>query len=1343
MSAALRPFVPDQLVRMLEEHPSAMPIAAASYDDAVVLFADIAGFTPMSQALAASGKYGAEELNRILNDYFGAMIEKITYYGGSVAKFTGDALTALFAYDRSTRTATARQAVRCALDMQAAMSAFQALGTRAGDFGLAMRVGLADGRVLSTIVGDPAVRLQYVIAGKVLDRAAAAERMAATGEVLVDDWLLDGLDDIEIVGHRGRARVAARLRRPISLAPSLRPRPDDRAATDRLEPFLHPAVAERLRAGRRGLVNEHRKVTVAFVGFPDFDEGDPGATAALQAYLTAVIQTVDQYGGNLDQVDVGDKGSVLMICFGAPVSHEDDEQRAIECCLTLLGLPGGPFRAGVATDFVYCGLVGSGVRRAYTTVGDSVNLAARLLQAAQPGQLLVDRHTHDRVANTTVSDRLEQITVKGRDGPITVWAVKAARERPGLRLLEPTSVAPLVGRAEETRTIRSLVQDVRQGRGHVLGLVGEPGIGKSRLASEAVDLAELHGFAVYGGACRSFGATTGYLVWRSIWQGLFGIDDTLPVAEQQAQLMERLVASGLDSGQRAPLLGPMLNLPMPDSELTASLDPQARAELLQSLLLEYLRRQAAAGPLLLVLEDCHWIDAASLNLLEFLARNLVELSVLMVVVARTHVATITSPLASLRRLARFTEVQVGDLPASDAVELARQRLQHRYGSPRELSDAVVHRVAEHANGNPFYIEELVGFLHARGVDPSDASAFAGLELPDSLQRLVLARLDQLTETEKATLKIASVIGRVFRGRWLWGSYPEVGNAEAVTVALEHLDALGLTPLRSTLPEPEYGFKHAIIQEVAYDSLAFSTRESLHERVAAFVEQAYADRLDQYMDVLAYHYGRTDNGEKQRVWFRAAADRAKAAFANEAAVDYYQRLLPLLPEDRTAEVLVQLGTVWHLIGRWTEAEQAYHQAMKLALRAREHAVVAASRRQLGMLVMFTKSYPEAIGWLEQAAAEFERLGDPRGLAMSLDRLAFAHIQQGAPSRALAASERHLAIATAADDLAGVGAAYHNLGLIHWDSGAQAEALAFFERALDALAKAGDQRGLISATNDLGGLHMERGDQDTAFRHLRDALSLAEGIGDRWMSNACINNLGELYRERGDYAWATRCYGYAIRIALELGDTRLVTIPLANLGIIDSALGKDEAAERLLARAIDLARTLDDSLSLCEYLHHQAELCARQGHLEEAERTNQETLSLAARTTMQLPATLLSIRLQVARGRLNKHAAIEQLGALRDSSPDAASQASTLRAIWQLDPTHEAARKAAAAHYRSLYEQSPAVGYRDAYEELTGVTLPPAPALPPLPGPVSREAPDVEVLLGRLDLVASQREPSAVG
>jgi predicted ATPase len=243
------------------------------------------------------------------------------------------------------------------------------------------------------------------------------------------------------------------------------------------------------------------------------------------------------------------------------------------------------------------------------------------------------------------------------------------------------------------------------------------------------------------------------------------------------------------------------------------------------------------------------------------------------------------------------------------------------------------------SGNPFHVEQLVAFLHARGVDLSDPGRFADLEFPDSLHRLVVARLDQLSEGEKA----ASVIGRVFRARWLWGSYPEVGSPQEVARHLEHLDALGLTPLRATVPEAEYGFKHAIIQEVAYDSLAFGMRQTLHEAVGAFIERAYADRLDQYMDVLAYHYGRTRNEDKQRIWFRAAGDAAKAGYANEAAVEHFERLLPLLAPDETGEVLLELGAVWHLVGRWTDAERAYRQAMEVAGRHDDRPLEAASKR----------------------------------------------------------------------------------------------------------------------------------------------------------------------------------------------------------------------------------------------------------------------------------------------------------------------------------------------------------------------------------------------------------------
>ena len=203
---------------------------------------------------------------------------------------------------------------------------------------------------------------------------------------------------------------------------------------------------------------------------------------------------------------------------------------------------------------------------------------------------------------------------------------------------------------------------------------------------------------------------------------------------------------------------------------------------------------------------------------------------------------------------------------------------------------LVEQVTTKAQGNPFYIEELINFMHDRGLNPHDPAAFQMLELPDSLYSLVMSRIDQLREDEKTTLKVASVIGRLFKARWLWESYPQLGAPELVKGYLKTLSSLDLTPLDRPEPELEYFFKHNITQAVAYDSLAFATREQLHEGVGQFIERAYADRLSQYVDILAHHYGHSRNVAKQRHYFRQAGDAAKAAYANEAAIDYYQRFI---------------------------------------------------------------------------------------------------------------------------------------------------------------------------------------------------------------------------------------------------------------------------------------------------------------------------------------------------------------------------------------------------------------------------------------------------------------------
>jgi class 3 adenylate cyclase/tetratricopeptide (TPR) repeat protein len=1332
-SAAWRSFVPDDVIRTLLRNPHETPLANSEYTDAVVLFIDVAGFTPMSEALTNSGSYGTEELTRILNGWLDTMASLVSLYGGAVAEFAGDALTAVFWPGAETRRPTERRAVGCALSMQAEMARFQAVNTRAGTFDLAMKAGLGAGPLLVSIMGDPAIRLGYVLAGPALDRAARAEQHARRGEVVVDHRLLQGGLDAEVLERRGPWSVVRRLHGSVS---PVGPAPVDSVDEDtarRLAPFLHPAIAERLRSGRREFVNEHRKVTVAFVGVPQLAMDDPGSAAALQRFLAAAVRVIDRYGGHLRQVATADKGSLLVACFGAPVSHEDDEERAVRCCLELLRLPGGPFRAGVTTGFVYCGEVGSNSRREYSVIGDSVNLASRIMQAANPGQLLIDRPTHKRVRHTTVYDELAPIRVKGKSGPIDVWTVHAVRDRPGGSPATSAIPQALVGRDGEVARTRALMARARAGEGQVVCLAGEAGIGKSRLGAEVVRMAEALGFAVHTGACRSHGTTTSYLVWRSVWSDLLELDTSLPIAEQAAQLTRRIALLDGGSGQRAPLLGPVVNLPMTDSELTASLDPQSRDELLRSLLLECLRSRTATAPLLLVLDDCHWIDPASYGLLEFLGQHVIDQPVLILAIARRTVGD-PSPLASLSQLPRFTELRLGELAGTDAERLVELRLRQRYGADTVAAPEVVRRLTDRGEGNPFYLEELVSYLHDRDIDPRDPRALATLELPEGLQRLVMARIDRLGEGERATIKVASVIGRRSRARWISESYPPAGTPEEVEDHLQRLDELDLMPLRTAPPEPEYQFKHAITQEVAYQSLTFQLREALHERVGLFIERTYPDRLAQYVDMLAYHYGRTRRVDKQQIWFRAAGDAAKAAFANEAAVGYYDRLLPLQPEEQAGEVLVELGAIWHLTGKWTEAEQAYRRAMELASRTGRRDVLATSQRDLGDLFMYTQSYAEAVSWLSRAADEFERLGDRQGLSRTLGRITFALYQQGSYDEALVMAERHLAMATEVGDLAGVSSALNHTGLVRLHSGQTAAAMTLLQEALETAKTAGDRRGLLYAAGNLGLVHLGRGDHIQAVSYCREALAVAQEMGERQTAGVYIGNMGDVYRQQGDWAQATTCFVHALWIAVQLQDWTNVADQVANLAATAAAQGDHRQAERLYVRAIGLARLLDAPYFLCGWLHQLAKLRTEQGRVEEAYGLNREALDVADRSNereVQGPAFLLSLRLQVELGRLDADAATRRLRALEESWVEPQEKALLLDAIWQLDPTLEATREAAADLYRTLYEHAPSIRYREAYARLTGATLPPGPPLPPLPDILKEDVGSLDELLRQVD------------
>ncbi|HEY6596722.1 MAG TPA: tetratricopeptide repeat protein [Asanoa sp.] len=1336
LASTWRSYLPEHVMRLLLSSEGASDPPRTQRIDAVILYADVVGFTAMAEALAGSGSYGTEQLTRVINRWFAVTADAISRSGGSVVDFAGDALVGMFGYDSASYPAVARRAVRCAQQIRAATASIAPLSSPAGTHSLTIRVGLAGGPVQVMLLGDPKIRLQHLVAGSALDRAVDALHVAQQDQVVVSSQLRDAAGLAAAQERDGWEVVGSRLLRAPEPEPSTQAAPSGPDLERLLTPFLHPAIRTRLRSGRDELVSEHRKVTTAFVRLPDLSDDDPRTVDALQRWLAAGVVVIDRYRGHLRHLMADDKGTVLVAVFGAPVSHEDDEERAIRCCLELLALPGGPYRAGVSTGPVYCGEVGSTVRREYAVVGDAVNLAARLMQAADAGQLLIDPATRERVRDIVVADRLAALTVKGKARPVQVWAVRGAREPASPPPPSSVAAARLVDRDHELRTFRAIATRVRSGRGHLVWLRGEAGIGKSRLAAQIGQITRASGFTAYGGSCRSHGTSTSYLVWRSIWRELLELDPALPIAAQREELTRRI--SRYDgTGQRAPVLAPVVNLPMPDTDLTAQLDPAGRDELLRSTVLACLRDRAAAGPLALLLEDCHWIDPASLALLDHICRHIADLPVLLVATSREPVS---SRLATLDHL---VEVPLAQLPSADTDRLATLRLRERYGQDAVIAPGLTREIADQAGGNPFYVEELVSYLHGKGGDPSDPHALAELQVPDSLQRLVMARIDQLTDDEKATIKVASVMGRRFQPPWITSVYPAAGTAHQVAHQLRRLDELDLTSQVAADPDPEYEFKHPITQEAAYQSITYDTRAALHERMGQLVEETFADRLSQYIDVLAHHYGRTARVDKQRIWFRAAGDHAKAMFANEAAIDYYGRLLPLVSEADRAELDVEIGSVYHHLGLWSKAEGHYRRAARAAEATGRRDILAASQRQLGDLFMYTNSYAESVSWLERAAGEFVKLGDRRGLSRTMDRITFALFRQGAYGEALAAARRHLALASEAGDLAGMSIALNHVGLVHLNTGHLEEALDHLRRALDTAQRAGDRNCTLHAASNLGWAYLRGGDHGQAIGSYRRALAVARDIGARHTANVIVGNMGEVYREQGDYARARACAMHSLRVAIDIGDGSSVADQVANLGAIAAAEGRSEDAGRLLGRAVELARDLDAPYFLCEWLHRLARLHLASGRPEAAERLNSEALAIAdehSERDTQVSAYLLSVRLRVALGRTDARTEIEQLRETAGAWTEPHEVAAMLDTMWQLDPGNEDARTGAAQTYLTLYERAPSVEYRNAYQRLTGVRLPHGPPLPALPVWIAADDSDVDALLQRVDRTLRRVEPA---
>lgn len=1076
-----------------------------------------------------------------------AIIDDLAAHGGEVLYFSGDAITCWLDGDIGSH------AIRCALDMQKTMRAVGDIELGDRRISLSIKIAVAVGEARRFAVGDPDVQRIDLLTGRLIDRLAEAEGVAERGDVIADGSVLASLGDALVCsGFRvdpdtdRSYGVVERLDAPVA---EIERTPLASLSLDAARPWLLPDVFDRLVVGGGTFLGELRTAFPIFVRFGGFDfDNDPLVADRVDAFVQAAQRVFDEFDGTLLGITVGDKGAYLVAVVGALRSHEDDAHRSVAAAMALRDLEistdAVDLQVGVSVGQVYCGAYGHTDRRTFSVLGDPMNVAARLMMKASPGEVYVLGDVADAVEDRFAWTDAAALELKGKLEPVIARVPVVAR--PGETRRIRRYDLPMVGRNRELAIGLEHLTAVRTGERRVLSVSGDAGMGKSRLVAELLRLADRVETPVQYGQAESLGRTTSYVVWRGVWRQLFGLDDEASDSEQARSVYRVLHSISPVMAQRTPLLGNVLGIEIEDNEFVAHFDAKLRRTSLENLLADLLAAKALDGPLIVVLEDLQWIDPPSVDLLRHLVRATGGLPVLFLLSYRIEDQDPVPP--EVAELDGFERIVLDELDRHGMSSVVNTKVNQVFGDDVEPSEALVELVLDRAQGNPFYAEEIVNFVRRQGLDPSDATSVDRIALPDSLNAIVLGRIDGLDERPRQAVKVASIVGRQFEAALVGAVHDALGDGAELVGHLE-------TARRSDLVVPEtedlagWLFRHAITRDVAYESLPFSIRRQMHERIGdAIVEMEGTGVM---LDLLAHHYWHADNVDKQRQYLRLAGDAARAAYANEAAIEHYRRLAQVVADRERAEALLDLAGVHELTGDWQAA-------MSVATEARG---LAASHRA-----------EDLEGWCNVALAESER-------------------KQGRYDAAVELLEQARNTFEGIADDAGIARVFHLLGTVAAQHGELTVARGHYEQSRVIRERLVDVQGLAGLLSNLGVVAEYEGEYDESIRHHRRALDLREQSGDRWAIAVSQTNLGTIAIHQERYAEARQWFEEAMRLNREVGDAWMVAIAHNNLGNAERGLGNNGTARRHYFISLAAYRNYGDKWALAFLFEDIAMLAAQ--------------------------------------------------------------------------------------------------------------------------------------------------------
>lgn len=880
MSENIGRYVSDALLELSTGFADGSDFPSREVHAGALLLTDISGWTRLTTVLASQGGAGIERASRLLNDFFSDLIELVESQGGAVFSFAGDSLLAGWPVDStcpSLSTATLR-ACECALAIKRRFSQHHT-----GEQEFRVRLSVGAGEMSFLHVGEPSRRVFFLVDGAAHAQASAAGTSADADEVLVskEAWQL-------VADHcEGEQKTTAAIHlRQVSGSGAPMPRRRKKktlARTRDLRAYLPKALSERLKSPLPAWLGELRAVTVCFLQL--IDTQGTADLLRINSLVLSVLETVERLGGDLLQIETIERGVNLLIVFGLPgESHEDDPRRLLLASLEIQasatqahwGVSGG-----ITTGQVFCGVVGGARFAEYRVLGDVVNLAARFVTVAA-GRIMADQETAGAAKNAIQFDGPWPLQIPGFRRAFKVYIPVAP-----LQLAETQTPAPLVDREQELRLLVECLRNIDPVRQIVVMISGEPGIGKSALVTALAGESLKSGIPVFKGSTDALEQTTPFFVWLAIIRTALNIDD-LPSGQSAEETAESALYEAGEIARFAPLLNDVLSFKIKDNAFTARMTSEVRAKNLRQLLAWVVSNSLRERSALLILEDIHWIDKASLILLEDILTS--TKGVMVVLTSRQLASALTEEQLCSQFADEGIQLPLDRLKDTDSLSLARQALS-RKSIPRRLESAVI----DSSGGNPLFIGELCRVFEQMDANDSNRQASgAALPIPwpppKSIESVVLSRIDNLPAEPRTLIKIISVAGAHFSVEELQTLRPVVLAEINVAGAIKQLVERHLL---EEIPElsRHYRFRHAIIRDVVYESMLTTQRQEAHTAVAEALEAKLGNDAAS-MPLILQHWRGADDTANVMTYLDKVAELKLKQYDNTAAISLIQELFSL-------------------------------------------------------------------------------------------------------------------------------------------------------------------------------------------------------------------------------------------------------------------------------------------------------------------------------------------------------------------------------------------------------------------------------------------------------------------